>query len=134
MLQIGHSGEPDWVIITDDDRVVGLDRSISKFAGDGSDGLNEGWSLIHPYLLNKFLASEYEQSVNPLGKYCRHTAVLYPTKEMAEYYLPVVADAVKKYYGIKKCRVAKLMTIHILETNKDYESYDTGTLDRAEDK
>lgn len=127
MLQIGHSGEPDWVIITDDDRVVGLDRSIGEFAGDGSDGLNEGWSLIHPYLLNKFLATDYEQSVNPVGKYCRHTAVLYPTKEMAEYYLPVVADAVKKYYGVQKCRVAKLLTIHILETNKDYISYGAET-------
>lgn len=134
MLQIGHSGEPDWVIITDDDRIVGLDRSIGRFAGDGSDGLKEGWSLIHPYLLTKDLICEYGESVNPLGKYSRQTPVLYPTKELAESSLRNVANAMKKYYGVQSCRVVKLMTIHILETNKDYESYDTGTLDRAEDK
>lgn len=134
MLQIGHSGEPDWVIITDDDRVVGLDRSIGRFAGDGSDGLKEGWCLIHPYLLTKDLICEYGESVNPLGKYSRQTPVLYPTKELAESSLQNVANAMRKYYGVQNCRVVKLMTIHILETNKDYESYDKGTLDRAEDK
>lgn len=123
-MLVTHKSEPDWVIMTDDDRIVGLNRLIGSFAGDGSDGKKETFVLIPPYMLDKGLVYEGCRMLNGGVKFERQTPILYPDKETAESVLPRVAAKMELYYGVKKCRVAKIFTNHIIETNYNYLPYE----------
>ena len=123
MLHQKHREDPDWVIMTDDDRIVGLNRLIGMFCGHGSDGKKESFVLIPPYMLDKDLVYEGCQILDGGVKFERQTPILYPDKETAEAVLPGVSAKMSLYYGIKKCRVAKIITTHLFETEKEYEPY-----------
>lgn len=122
-MLVTHKNEPDWVIMTDDDRIVGLNRLIGSFAGDGSDGKKETFVLIPPYMLDKALIYEGCRMLDGGVKFERQTPIFYPDKETAESVLPSVAAKMELYYGVKKCRVAKIFTAHTIETKEDYIEY-----------
>lgn len=123
MLKLYHVTEPDWVIITPDDRIVGLNRKIGKFAGDGSDGLKESFVLIPAWMLDKSL--RYDGTHIEDGKPALHnqTPIIYPTKEVAEMVLPQISEKMQRYYGVTGCRIATIETHHEIDTNGDYLSY-----------
>lgn len=123
MLKLYHVTEPDWVIITPDDRIVGLNKRIGKFAGDGSDGLKESFVLIPAWMLNKSL--RYDGAHIEDGKPVLHNQapIIYPTKEIAERVLPDISEKIRRYYGVTGCRIATIETSHEIDTNGDYLSY-----------
>lgn len=110
MLQIEHCMFPEYVITTNDVMVLCKDKSIKECNTTNKEGM----CLAEAWLLDKTLRKILEDWV---------FAIVFPDKEIADRALANLLPRLKEYFGRTDWKVAKLETIHRLETEQEYPIY-----------
>ena len=93
-------------------KLLGLDKGIGMWAGDGSDGKKEAFVLLDTFLLDTGLHQQGD-------KWKR--LIIYPDLETAKLVLLEIKDKLYKYFDISDWVVKRLDTYITLEDINDNE-------------